>query len=100
METLIQADIFFFISTLCLVTITAALLVAIYQVIKILRQIGNFLGTISEGTQALSDDLGEVRAKLRDRGVLTGFILSLMSAFVGFKAKRKEKAKRSVDDSK
>ncbi|MCK5095856.1 MAG: hypothetical protein KAR24_00720 [Candidatus Pacebacteria bacterium] len=94
MNSVLQSDVFFFISSVSVVFITVVFLIAIMYVIKILRDIHGFLATIRKGTETLSEDLSEVRMKLNDKGVWTGFILSIVTAVAGFNQKRQNKKKK------
>ena len=85
METLVQADVFFFISSISLMAVVAAILVILFQISNILTQIRKFLQSIANGTEALGEDLGQVRKKLNERGLLTGLIISIMAAIMGRK---------------
>ena len=74
-----------------MVFIATAILIVLIYVIKILNEVRGFFKAIRSGTDALSEDLSEVRTKLRDKGVMTGFMLSLITAVVGFGQKAKER---------
>ncbi|MCK5026996.1 MAG: hypothetical protein KAS07_01115 [Candidatus Pacebacteria bacterium] len=94
MNSFLQSEVFFFISSVSVVFITALLLVLIMYAINILRDIRKFFNTIQRGTEALSEDISEIRAKLSDKGVWTGFLLSIITAVSGFRKKANE-SKRS-----
>ena len=91
METLIKADIFFFISSVSAIAIFAVVLTILFQISNILTQIRKFLQSITSGTEALAEDLGQVRTKLNERGLLTGLIISIMAAVASKNSKRKAK---------
>ncbi len=93
MSNLLQSEIFFFISSVSVVFIAAALLVLIMYMINILRDIRKFFNTIRKGTEALGEDIAEVREKLSDKGVWTGFLLSIITAVSGFRKKANETKK-------
>ena len=94
MNNVLQSDVFFFISSVSVVFIALALLIAIMYVVKILRDIHGFLLAIRKGTDALSEDFSQVRMKLNDKGIWTGFILSIITAVTGFSQKRHDKKKK------
>lgn len=98
MNNILQSDIFFFISSISVVFIAIAILILLIHIIKILNDISGFLKTIRLGADALSEELSFVRAKLRDKGILTGLLLSLFAMVTGFVQKKKsgnhEKNKR------
>lgn len=91
MSSFLQSEIFFFISSVSVVFITIGILVLLIVAINILRDIRKFFHTIQQGTEALAEDIGEVRAKLSDKGVWTGFILSIITAISGFRNRGKKK---------
>lgn len=53
MPTLVQADIFFFISSIAVVLVTAALLIVAYHVLKVVREIRALIGSVREEVEAL-----------------------------------------------
>ena len=89
MSNFLQSEIFFFISSVSVVFIVAALIVLIIYMINILRDIRKFFHTIQKGTETLSEDISEVRGKLSDKGVWTGFLLSIMTVVSGFRSRVK-----------
>ena len=97
MNSILQSDIFFFISSMSVVFITIAILIALIYIIKILSDVRGFFKAIRLGTDALSEELSEVCAKLRDKGILTGLLLSLITAIIGFgqRIKKKQSPKRT-----
>lgn len=97
MSSILQSDIFFFISSVSVVFIAVATLIVLIFIIKILNDIRGFFKAIRSGTDALSEDLSLVRTKLRDKGVMTGLLLSLITAVIGFGQKVKERKTRKKD---
>jgi len=91
MNSVLQSDIFFFISSISTVLITLAILIALFLIVKILSDIRGVLKVVRRSTNALSEDFSLVRNKLRDRGVLTGFMLSLFTMVIDFVQKTKER---------
>ncbi len=68
METLIHADIFFFVSTLSLVFVTVGLIVALIYVIKILRNVSDVSSKVKEeGTEIIADIKG-LRGSIKSQG--------------------------------
>ncbi len=91
MNSILQSDVFFFITSVSVIFITVAVLVALIYIIKILKDVSGFLKAISSGTEALSEDLSLVRVKLKEKGIMSGLILSLLTTFVGFGQKMTER---------
>jgi hypothetical protein len=93
MNNVLQSDVFFFISSVSVVFITILLIVALAYVISILKDIRGFLNTIRTGTDALAEDVAQVREKLNSKGIWTGILLSLIAGVTGF-AQRHEEVKK------
>jgi amino acid permease len=93
MSNVLQSDVFFFISSISVVFITVAILIALVYVIGILREVKGFFSSIKRGTDTLAEDLSQIRVKLSDKGIWTGFLLSLITAVTGFT--QRSKAKRT-----
>ncbi len=94
MNSFLQSEIFFFISSVSVVFITIGILVLLIYVITILKDIRSFFSSIRRGTEALGEDIAEVRAKLSNKGVWTGLLLSLFTAVSGYKKRGEEKAEK------
>ena len=96
MSDVLQSDIFFFITSVAVIFITIAVLIILMYVVNILRDISKFFSALSKGTEELTQDMHQVRMKLQDSGVWTGFLLSIVTAVAGFSQRakaRKEKKK-------
>ena len=91
MNSILQSDVFFFITSVSVIFITVAILVALIYIIKILKDVSGFFRAISSGTEALSEDLSMVRVKLREKGIMSGLIISLLTTFTHFGQKVQEK---------
>lgn len=100
MSNVLQSDIFFFISSISVVFITVAILIALVYVIGILRDVRSFFSSIKRGTDTLAEDLSQIRVKLSDKGIWTGFLLSVITAATGFtqRSKAKKAARKKKDD--
>jgi len=100
MESLLKSDLFFVISSVSVIVISFAILIALVYIIKILKDVSGFFKAIQSGTEALSEDLSEVRLKLREKGIMSGVILSLLTTFVGLGVKVKEKQAQKLAKKK
>lgn len=68
METLIHADIFFFIATIWAIIISAIFVVILWNVSGIVSDLRHISRKIREGGDVLSEDLGELRDNIRTEG--------------------------------
>lgn len=61
METIVKADIFFVVTTVAVVGVAVAFIVAIIYLISILRQLRGLMIRIREEGEAIADDIKAVR---------------------------------------
>ncbi len=79
MDTLIHADIFFFITTIWIIVISAIIVVILMYVAMILNDLKKISSKMREGSEALAEDLGELRSSLQSDGVKVQSILKYFS---------------------
>ena len=77
MTEIIQANIFFFITSISVVIFTLLLCLAVYQVIKILKAVRRIVDRIEEGTEALADDIENIRMSFNPTRLIS-FIMGMM----------------------
>ena len=65
-ETLIRADIFFFISSIGFILLTIALLTGLFYVIRIMKSVDRITAKIESGIDTAGDEAKEFIADLRD----------------------------------
>jgi len=91
MDTLIHADVFFFVTTIAVVVVAIALTVALIYLAMVLRRARDVMGEIKAETILVRDDIHD----LRDSMHREGFRLARLVAFVGklfkFRNKRSKK---------
>jgi len=80
METLIKADLFFFITTIVVMVLGAFLTVAAIYLIKILRELKNITTRVKEETDEIIDDAHEFRENIKKEEVRMSFFSKLMGA--------------------
>ena len=68
METLIHADIFFFITTIWVIIISAILVVILWNVAFIVNDLRHISKKIREGSETLSQDLHDLHTIIRTEG--------------------------------
>lgn len=74
METLIHADIFFFITTIWVVIISAIVVVILWHVVFIVKDLRHISSKIREGGDTLSDDLHDLRVVMHTEGANVGHV--------------------------
>ncbi|HYC82942.1 MAG TPA: hypothetical protein VEB60_00125 [Candidatus Paceibacterota bacterium] len=90
MDNLIQADIFFFVTTVAVALIALGLSVAIYYAVKILRDVKDISTTVKEESKHLARDIEDLRANARRGMTLAGLVGLFKSA-----SKRARRGKKS-----
>ncbi len=68
MSEILKANIFFFVTTVVVVVLGVFLAFALYYVILILRNVRKISDQALVGSTALSEDLAELRQKLKAKG--------------------------------
>ncbi len=91
MEQLIHADIFFFVSTIALVCITAGVVVVLVYAIRILRDVRDITRRIGKESEAIAHDIEMLRIKVKEKG---SAFFHLVSLFLPSVAKRRARAGR------
>lgn len=80
-ESLIHADIFFFISTISLVVLTIGAAIALFYVIRILRNAREISDKIKVESGEILADSKRLRAALRDEGLKWKHVAHLIRGF-------------------
>lgn len=113
-DTLIHANIFFFITTIAVILVTLLLLLVLIYVVKIVRAFAAISETLKKESEHVADDIAELRERVREEGekvssfwkFATGFFLNKIAQKVTgkFSSKsrhsgRSKKASRGGVDS-
>lgn len=85
MESLLKADIFFFITTMAIVLLTIALVVILVYFIKILRDVRYMARKAKEETDEIVKDVDLFRAALKKRAREAGATFNSFNKFFKFK---------------
>jgi hypothetical protein len=88
MESLIKSDIFFFITTICIVLITVLFVVILIYLIRVFKNIDFLSKKIKEEGEEIINDVHNARINLKAEGKKASNLLSILSFF---KKKRKNK---------
>ncbi|MEO8637313.1 MAG: hypothetical protein ABI430_00225 [Candidatus Taylorbacteria bacterium] len=75
MDSLIHADIFFFITTIAVILLTLGLIVALVYAIRILKSVDHISTKVKEESDRVIEDLGELRSNVKDNGWKLGHIM-------------------------
>ena len=100
MQSLIHADIFFFVTTVALILISICLTIALIYIIRILRNIFEVSNTVkSEGAEIISD-IREISTNLREKtsGVGFGVGLSFLKRLFSSLNRRRKRKNYSSED--
>ena len=88
MDTLIKADIFFFLTSVVVVILAILVAVALFYIVRILRDIKILSTKVREEGDKIVDDVDELRIGLKKNSLkITGVFL----AFVNFLKKKSRK---------
>jgi hypothetical protein len=88
MDTLIHADIFFFVTTIVVVVLGIALLIALIYLIQALRKIRNIVEQVREETVLFREDVKDLRSSIRREGFTIAHAFSFVQKLI---SKRKSK---------
>ena len=81
MDTLIHADIFFFITTIAVIAIGGVIVIAGFYIVSILSDFKDLSRRVKREGELTSEDLSELRSKAKTEGVR-------LSHFIDFFSKR------------
>ena len=87
---MLQANIFFFITSIAVVVFTVLVCVAVYYVIRILRTVGKIVERVDLGSETIAEDISQLRSYIAEG--------SLMSQIVGLFIKTKKKSRRKNEE--
>ncbi len=94
MDEILQANIFFFITSVGVIALTSMVCVILYHIIKLLRSIRSIVQRVEEGSEVIAEDVRELRAY-----VVQGSLVSQIMSFVfGKGAKTASRARRKNTD--
>lgn len=93
MDTLIHADIFFFVTTIAVIVVGIALVVLIAYLVKVLRSVRKITDMIGDETVLLRRDIGDLRNEIRARGARVAGTVDWFERFFGGTKKSRSKKK-------
>lgn len=109
MDTLIQADIFFFITSIAVILLAVLCIILLAYGVKIARTISSIATTIKDESENVIEDIAELRGKVKEEGVkvsafwrfVTGFLLNRFTekfTSTPSRSERKSRAKKQTED--
>ena len=95
MSEVLQANIFFFITSVAVIIVTILVGVALFYVVSILRNVRDISDKIKRGSDVLTQDLSEFRATVKAEGVKAKNIFNFFAE--RFRSKRKRAAPKKKE---
>jgi predicted PurR-regulated permease PerM len=103
MNTLIHADIFFFITAIVVIIIGAIVAIGAGYIVVILSDLKYIVKKIRTESDLVSDDIADIRSRIKDEGgKMGGIVRSVAMFFIGKmveKGKKKRSSKHHDEDS-
>jgi biopolymer transport protein ExbB/TolQ len=93
MDQLIHADIFFFITSIAVVLITAILLVVLVYLVRILRDVSQVTRKVKAESELISQDIAELRQNIKREGYRFKHFMDFFSKFIN---RRKKVTKKKI----
>lgn len=97
MSTWVQADIFFFVTTVSVVLITGAVLWGAYHVVGILRDVRAIAAKVRKASDDLEQDFESLRNQVKTEGVKLKGIVDVLIGFVTYRLGTKSRKKKSEE---
>ncbi len=94
MNTLIHADIFFFVTTIAVVVVGAALTVLMVYLVKVFRNMRDITDAIKEEAVLLRKDIGDLRGEIRARGARAKNTIDWFERLLGNERKSRSRKKK------
>ena len=89
MEEVLQANIFFFITSVAVILFTLLVCVALFYVIKILRAVRSIVERVDTGSEHIAEDISQLRAYLAEGSLIS----QIIGLFIRTKSSRRKKKK-------
>ena len=89
MNDILKQDVFFFVTTIAVGILTIVLIVGIFYVIKILRDVKFITKKAKAGAEIISEDLSVMKEKVKKHGPKAAFLFSFFKNVYNKKTKKK-----------
>jgi uncharacterized protein YoxC len=83
MDTLIHADIFFFITTIALILIALGLIIALIYIIKILHNVFHVSEKVKVESDEIISDLKTLRGNVKEKGFRLQYVKQFIKRIFG-----------------
>lgn len=97
MDIVLQTNIFFYITSAAVILVTILFLFVLWYVISILRNVRDISEKAKKGTDALVEDLGELRKNVKKDGTKARQVIAF---FLQLIVPKKKRAKRKISKTK
>jgi len=98
MDELLQANVFFFITSIAVVLFTLLLCFAVYQVIRILKSIRRIIDRIDEGSELIAEDMHNFRSYVAEGSLVSQLVSFFMGNASMFSRKKRPSRRKSSKD--
>ncbi len=90
MDSFIHADVFFFVTSIAVIMVTAFSVAALIYLVRILRDFNKISSKVKDETELIADDINELRRKTKEGGFrVVNFLSFLRKAGRGDKKGKK-----------
>lgn len=93
MQTLIHADIFFFITSIAVVVLALIVLIAVLYVVRILHSVRYIVDKIKKESDHVTEDIAELRGKIKEGGAKFSTVARTLAMFFLGKAGARRRRK-------
>ncbi len=97
MNELVHADIFFFITSVAVVVVSIGMLIALYFIIQIVRDVRAIVAKLRKAGDDLERDLTELRAQVRNEGGKVKTLFEAGVAFLSHRLRTRTRRKKTED---
>lgn len=91
MDTLIHADIFFFITAISVIMLTVGLIVVTVYVIRILKNVDHISEKVKEESDHVIEDIGMLRREVKQEGFKMGYAFRFFRKLFEKRSSRRSK---------
>ena len=88
METLLKADIFFFVTTIVVILLAILLAIAMFYIVRILRDIKHVSSKVKEEGDKIIEDVDDLREDLKKESAKFTGVLSVFSSFLAKQSRK------------
>ncbi len=88
MTEVVHADIFFFITSLAVMLVTAGMLVLLYYLIPVARDIRDIVAKIRRAGESVEKDFDALRVNVREEGAKSKALVDLALGFIARKLRQ------------